>query len=137
LELTQKGYPHYHLLINTPIPKDWLDHAADECGLGRITWEDRITGQACTYYLVKYVTKFAQYDDTFLELLAELRPRKYQFSQAMSPYAYKDKFGLDNVMMCYGDTGPLLSYYISKHLFGTDGLFDIQEVENPWTLNSE
>lgn len=137
LEFTEKGFPHYHLLVNTPLPKKWLDHAADDCGLGRITWVDRVTGQGCAYYLVKYVTKFAAYCDDILEIIAEFRPRKYQFSQEMEPFRYKDRFGLDNVMMCYGDTSPLINYYISKHLFGTDGLFEVEEVVNPWTTNSE
>ena len=133
LELTKKGYPHYHILFNTSLPKFWLSAVADECGLGRITYVTGVQGEGAAHYICKYITKFEKYPDELLNIFAEFSPRKYSFARNLEPIWENPHPALNDVMICTGDMIGLLIQYILKYFPNERSEIDLKEVPSPWT----
>jgi hypothetical protein len=57
VEFTQKGLPHYHILIDRYIEQQWISQTWDQLGGGRIVWIKRARIQKIAHYLAKYLTK--------------------------------------------------------------------------------
>lgn len=85
--------PHFHILVNRYIDRNWLIKAAQECGFG---WHCDI--RACRHeqvynYVLKYLRKGISADD-FLEALLETKGRRFGFSRGMIYYKTKANYNI-------------------------------------------
>ena len=132
LEFTKKGYPHFHVLSNTTLPKFWLSQAADKCGLGRITFITGVQGRGAVYYICKYVTKFSKYNDSILELLARHCIRKYQFARKLENKEQNEYSKIKDVWICEGSVVVHIPLYLSQIYGGRPPDISFEEVKTPW-----
>jgi hypothetical protein len=57
VELTQRGVPHLHILLDRFIPQRWISTVWSKLGGGRIVFIKQVTVQNVAKYLSKYLTK--------------------------------------------------------------------------------
>lgn len=57
VELTSKGRPHFHVLVDRYIPQKYVSWAFEKCGGGKISWCQFIDPGRASRYITKYVTK--------------------------------------------------------------------------------
>ncbi len=57
MEFTQRGVPHFHVLIDRYIPHAWISKTWDRLGAGKIVFIRRVTIHNVSHYLSKYLTK--------------------------------------------------------------------------------
>jgi hypothetical protein len=57
VELTKKGVPHLHILIDRYIPQAWISNVWSRLGGGHRVWIERVEVRDVARYLSKYLTK--------------------------------------------------------------------------------
>jgi hypothetical protein len=59
VELTKRGIPHFHIIINQYISQKWISKTFPECGGGKITWIRKVDAGRAFVYVTKYISKVA------------------------------------------------------------------------------
>lgn len=59
VELTKAGVPHYHIILDRYIDKEFITRTFPECGGGQINWIRRVDQGRAFLYVTKYISKEA------------------------------------------------------------------------------
>jgi hypothetical protein len=85
----QTGSPHYHILLNIYIPKVWLNEHAVKTGFGQICDIKKVGSESIVGYLVKYLTKGGQSEESE-NIIKKLKLRRLSYSRHFEEKALPD-----------------------------------------------
>lgn len=88
-ELTKRGYPHLHILLNQFIPHRWLSAAWGEIMRSPIVHIERTQDVGAVRYIMKYLGKFAGKEGGINEVSYRFGIRRFSFSRDFLAHAEK------------------------------------------------
>jgi len=83
LEFTQKGIPHFHILLNCFISHRWITETFPECGGGSVNWIHVVDPGHAFGYITKYISKGFGSHSPHDELYYRSSLRQYSYSRGL------------------------------------------------------
>lgn len=109
--------PHFHILVNKWIDRDWLQQAAIESGFGWHVDIRIVKDRGVLCYVLKYLKKGIMDDDFFTALLS-MNGRRFGFSRGMYPPSQSTKYGVRSFLKTQGHNATATWLFMCGYMVG-------------------
>ncbi len=124
--------PHFHVLVNRFIDRNWLQKAAVDSGFGWHVDIRIVKDRGVLCYVLKYLKKGLTDDDFFSALLA-CNGRRYGFSRHMHARSRLARFHIQSFLKTMGhDASSTWLFMCSWKIGGDDGYHPL-EYDDGWS----